>query len=520
MTIVDKIKELRSLYPDKTALFDLNTGKKVTFTQIDEKSDYVCDYLRKKNFKKGDKIVVFIPIGVEFYLILTAIFKMGIQAVFIDPYAGIEHINKCCEMILPDGIIGSRKTLLKGFFLKGIRKIGKKINYIKVMEYSEKFLINENCQVKENKKIENYEKIEEDTPALISFTSGSTGFPKIIMRTHKFLLGQHNVLEKNIKFEKETSVYSSFPIFLFSHIATGTTTFIPDLNWKKPAESNFKNIVKQIIENNIQNVILPPVIFENIVKFCKNEKITLENVQKVYTGGAPVFYSLMEKIKKVFTNAKITALYGASEAEPISVLNFEDITIADIENMKNGEGLLAGKIVNEIELKIEVLEKTPERNKILKDNNAEDFSALKGEILVKGENVVNEYLNVEKNPNEKWHRTGDMGYINKKGQLVLLGRVKGRIQIDENVYYPFTVETAFSFCKNLKKSVLTSKNDKLYLFAERNSGFKGDLSKDSEIKRLKEKFGIFKIIETEIPMDKRHNSKTDYKRLEELKKEL
>jgi hypothetical protein len=494
MTIVDKIKELRSLYPDKTALFDLNTGKKVTFTQIDEKSNYVCDYLRKKNFKKGDKIVVFIPIGVEFYLILTAIFKMGLQAVFIDPYAGIEHINKCCEMISPDGIIGSRKTLLKGFFLKGIRKIGKKINYIKVMKYSEKFLINE--------------KIEENTPALISFTSGSTGFPKIIMRTHKFLLGQHNVLEKNIKFEKETSVYSSFPIFLFSHIATGTTTFIPDLNWKKPAESNFRNIVQQIMENNIQNVILPPAIFQNIVKFCKDEKITLENVQKVYTGGAPVFYSLMKKIKEIFTNAKITALYGASEAEPISVLNFEDITREDIENMKNGEGLLAGKIVNEIELKIEKLD------------NVKDSSELKGEILVKGENVVNGYLNVEKNPDENWHRTGDMGYINRKGQLVLLGRVKGRIQIEENIYYPFTIETAFSFCKNLKKSVLTSKDDKLYLFAERNPEFKGDLSEDNEIKELKEKFGIFKIIETEIPMDKRHNSKTDYKRLEEIVEKL
>ena len=494
MTIVDKIKELRSLYPDKTALFDLNTGKKVTFTQIDEKSNYVCDYLRKKNFKKGDKIVVFIPIGVEFYLILTAIFKMGLQAVFIDPYAGIEHINKCCEMILPDGIIGSRKTLLKGFFLKGIRKIGKKINYIKVMEYSEKFLINE--------------KIEENTPALISFTSGSTGFPKIIMRTHKFLLGQHNVLEKNIKFEKETSVYSSFPIFLFSHIATGTTTFIPDLNWKKPAESNFKNIVQQIMENNIQNVILPPAIFQNIVKFCKDEKITLENVQKIYTGGAPVFYSLMKKIKEIFTNAKITALYGASEAEPISVLNFEDITREDIENMKNGEGLLAGKIVNEIELKIEKLD------------NVKDSSELKGEILVKGENVVNGYLNVKKNPDENWHRTGDMGYINRKGQLILLGRVKGLIQIEENIYYPFTIETAFSFCKNLKKSVLTSKDDKLYLFAERNPEFKGDLSEDNEIKELKEKFGIFKIIETEIPMDKRHNSKTDYKRLEEIVEKL
>ena len=517
MTIIDKIKDLRKQYPDNTALFDLKTGNKITFTQIDKKSDEICSYLIQKGFEKGNKIVVFVPIGIEFYLILTAIFKMGLQAVFIDPYAGIEHINKCCEMISPDGIIGSGKTLLKGFFLKGIRKIGKKINYIKMMEHSEKLSIYE--KNKNQKKIQN-EKIDGSTPALISFTSGSTGFPKIIMRTHEFLLGQHNVLEKNLKFEKETAVYSSFPIFLLSHIATGTTTFIPDLNWRKPIESDFGNIVKQITENNIQNIILPPAIFENIVKFCKDKKIMIENVQKIYTGGAPVFYSLMKKIKEVFTNAKIIALYGASEAEPISVLNFEDITEEDIENMKNGDGLLAGKIVNEIELKIEELEKTSEKNKILKDNNVEDFSALKGEILVKGENVVNGYLNVEKKPNEKWHRTGDMGYINKKGQLILLGRVKGRIQLGEKIYYPFAVETAFSFCKILKKSVLTSKNGKLYLLVEKNPKYKGNLSEDSEIIKLKKKFEIFKIIETEIPMDKRHNSKTDYKKLEEIVEKL
>ena len=517
MTIIDKIKDLRKQYPDNTALFDLKTGNKITFTQIDTKSDEICNYLVQKGFKKGNKIVVFVPIGIEFYLILTAIFKMGLQAVFIDPYAGIEHINKCCEMISPDGIIGSGKTLLKGFFLKGIRKIGKKINYIKMMEHSEKLSIYE--KNKNQKKIQN-EKIDGNTPALISFTSGSTGFPKIIMRTHEFLLGQHNVLEKNLKFEKETAVYSSFPIFLLSHMATGTTTFIPDLNWRKPVESDFGNIVKQITENNIQNIILPPAIFENIVKFCKDEKIMLENVQKVYTGGAPVFYSLMKKIKEVFANAKIIALYGASEAEPISVLNFEDITEEDIENMKNGDGLLAGKIVNEIELKIEELEKTPEKNKILKDNNIEDFSALKGEILVKGENVVNGYLNVEKKTNEKWHRTGDMGYINSNGQLVLLGRVKGRIQLGEKIYYPFAVETAFSFCKILKKSVLTSKNGKLYLLVERNPEYKGNLSENIEIIELKKKFEIFKIIETEIPMDKRHNSKTDYKKLEEIIEKL
>ena len=247
MTIISKMKELKDKYPERTALIDVKTGSRVTFSQIDDKSDRICSYLKGKKFRKGDKVVVFVPIGIEFYLILTAIFKMGLQAVFIDPYAGIEHINRCCEMISPEGIIGSGKTLLKGFFLKGIRKIGKKINYEKIIEESEKTKITNNIE---------YEEINENTPALISFTSGSTGFPKIIMRTHGFLIGQHNVLEKNLKFQEGTSVYSSFPIFLLSHMAAGATVFIPDINWQKPSESNFQDIVQYIRKNNIENIIL------------------------------------------------------------------------------------------------------------------------------------------------------------------------------------------------------------------------------------------------------------------------
>ena len=512
MTIISKMKELREKYPERTALIDEKKGNKITFSEFDDKSDRIYSYLKEKKFRKRDKVVVFVPIGIEFYLILTAIFKMGLQAVFIDPHAGIEHINRCCEMISPEGIIGSGKTLLKGFFLKGIRKIGKKINYEKIIEESEKTKITNNIE---------YEEIDENTPALISFTSGSTGFPKIIMRTHGFLLGQHNVLEKNLKFQEGTGVYSSFPIFLLSHMATGATVFIPDINWKKPAESNFRDIVFQIKKNGIENIILPPVIFQNITEVCEKEGIFLENVQTVYTGGAPVFPRLMEKIRKIFINTEINALYGASEAEPISRLNFKDITEDDIKSMKNGNGLLAGKIVEGLELKIEeIQEKKLDTNFAEENNNPEINPEVRGEIFVKGENVVNGYLNVQKNPNEKWHRTGDMGYINSNGQLVLLGRVKGRIQIGEKIYYPFAVETAFSFCKILKKTVLTSKNGKLYLLVERNSEYRGNLLKNTEILELKKKFEIFKIIETEIPMDKRHNSKTDYKKLEEIVEKL
>ena len=61
------------------------------------------------------------------------------------------------------------------------------------------------------------------------------------------------------------------------------------------------------------------------------------------------FQDLWRKSEKIFINAEINALYGASEAEPISRLNFKDITEDDIRSMQNGNGLLAGKIVEGLE---------------------------------------------------------------------------------------------------------------------------------------------------------------------------
>ena len=334
-----------------------------------------------------------------------------------------------------------------------------------------------------NKKIKKYETLEEQinekTPALISFTDGDTDFSKIITKTQGFLLGQYNVLEKNLKFEKETSVYSSFPVFALFHMAMGNTTFISDIDLRKPVEANPEDIIRQIKANKIQNIMLSPVIFEQIADYSEGKKVQLKDVKNIYIYEAPVFPKLMEKIRKIFTEAEIRVLYGMSEAGPISILNFEDIAEEDIENMKKGAGLLVGKTVDEIELKIE-----------------------ENEIFVRGENVINEYTDIQENSKDKWYRTEDMGYIDGKGRLVLLGKVKRQIKIGENVYYPLAIETAFSFCKALKKSVLTFKNDNLCLIVERNPEFKDDLTESKEIMELKEKFGIFEITEAEIPIDK------------------
>ena len=505
MTIIDKISELREKFPLKTALIDMKKNEKINFTQLDEKTEILCKIFFENGVKFGDKIVVFVPIGIEFYLILIAFFKMGVQAVFIDPYANFSHINKCCEMILPDGIIGSKSVLFLGSFLSQIRKISKKIDYKKIISEVEK-----NKENKMGNRIKN--KTDKNSPALISFTSGSTGFPKIILRTHDFLLGQHNVLSKNLSFDENSSVYSAFPMFLLSHMACGLTTVIPNINFRKPIKTKPENVILQIEKEKIENLVLPPSILENVVKYLSEKNKKIDCIKKIYTGGAPVFPQLMQNLKKFFPNGKIRAVYGASEVEPISILKFEEVTNEEIEKMKNGNGLLVGKKVNEIDLKIEV-----DENDDLK--NSEKAFYNKGEILVNGENVLKSYLNV-KNTDDKWLRTGDTGYFDENQNLVLLGRKKAKIKINNKIYYPFSVETAFSFLNCIKKSVLAEKNKKLYLIVEKSNNFCGKTDESIEIRNLQKKFEIDYIIFKKVPVDKRHNSKVDYRKLEKLIKNL
>ena len=46
MTIISKIKELKEKNPEKAALIDVKTGSRITFSQIDDKSDRICIYLK------------------------------------------------------------------------------------------------------------------------------------------------------------------------------------------------------------------------------------------------------------------------------------------------------------------------------------------------------------------------------------------------------------------------------------------------------------------------------------------
>ena len=85
MTIIDKIREVKSKFPNKTAIIDLKNNTEATFSQIDTQSEAVYNYLKKNNFTKLYIIALYFISQLEFIniIVLTFLPFMHISFSFI-----------------------------------------------------------------------------------------------------------------------------------------------------------------------------------------------------------------------------------------------------------------------------------------------------------------------------------------------------------------------------------------------------------------------------------------------------
>ena len=137
---------------------------------------------------------------------------------------------------------------------------------------------------------------------------------------------------------------------------------------------------------------------------------------KFFFGGAAL---LDMELQKFFSAIGIPMLqgYGLSEASPVISGNME-------KRHKLGS---SGFLVKNLDLKI------------CDEIGNELDSGKKGEIIVRGENVMKGYWKNEKSTRETirngWLHTGDMGYIDKDGFLYVLGRFKSLLISDDGEKY-------------------------------------------------------------------------------------
>jgi len=521
MNIGEMLKERATTCPEGVAILETRNGssRALTFAGLERASAQAAALLRGAGFRPGDAVLVFHPMSAELYIALLAIFRLGLVAMFLDPSAGTEHIDRSCALYPPRGLIASSRAHLLRLLSPSMRAIPVKFSIGLPVPGAMRW-----ARAKNLAPDERIHPCRSDTPALLTFTSGSTGQPKAAVRTHGFLMAQHRVLEQSLGLTPGEIDLTALPIFVLINLASGITSLIPDADLRHPGCIDPAPLVKQIQAHHPTRAVASPALLECLADYCIERTLTLPGLSKIFSGGAPVFPRLLGKLRTLAPQAEIIAVYGSTEAEPIAQIAHHAMGVEDVAAMVAGRGLLAGHPVPAIELRI------------LRDQwgipigpyTRTEFSAtclppgVAGEIVVSGIHVLPGYLHGQGDEETKftvdgrpWHRTGDAGYLDDRGRLWLLGRCAARIEDPRGTLYPFTVECAANHHPGVRRAAAISQQGRRILAVQLE-----DHKASTDLAFLRKELGWASIDEIQvhrcIPVDKRHNAKIDYPALYKL----
>ena len=498
---------------NKKALIDYN-GKFITYGEFKDKLDYLCYYLKSAGIKKMSKILILCPLNIELYILILSLFKIQACVVFIDPWAGKKYIDNCLKIIQPEYLILNKKAYLLLIFSKMLRRIPKRFKLPKILKKS----------IKNNKKDNDISKIDYENNALITFTTGSTSNPKALIRTHRHLILQHQANRKYLKHNDDIIELTYFPIFILSNLISGITTVLPKINIRNLNKVNSKKIIYQINKYNVSSIKCSTSYIQKILEYCIKNNISLKLITKMIIAGGPAKANLFINANKVTKYSDSIFLYGCTEAEPISLINFQEILKDKIYKYIDGNGFPLGKPVKDINCKI-VDFNTANHNSFveLKPNQP-------GEIIVSGEYVGKNYYNNKEafeqtkiiHNNIIWHRTFDIGYKDHQGLLWFLGRKNSILKQYNKTFFQMNIEPCIDQLYFVKKSsVFQSNKNKIRLLVSLNlkNYFLLPVYKKKFLGLIKEVLNKKRIITdkiiftTFIPLDQRHKTKIDYKKV-------
>lgn len=516
-SLLDQVRQR----PDATAIIDAWRGRSrlTTFAQLDESAARAARLLTERGLRPGDAVLVFHPMSAELYVALLAIFRLRLVAMFLDPSAGRDHIERCCALYPPRALIASTRAHLLRLFSPALRRIPVKFvigwpvpGAVRWSRADRLFPFPQVCDC------------DSDTPALLTFTSGSTGQPKAAVRTHGFLLAQHRALTESLHLTPGDVDLATLPIVLLANLGSGVTSLVPDADLRYPGAIRPEPVVAQVLTHRATSSVASPAFFECLARYCAERGVLLPSFRKLFTGGAPVFPRLLEQMQAMAPHADVVAVYGSTEAEPIAHVSRTAMRSDDHKAMLAGRGLLAGPAVPSICLRI-LRDRwgTPVGPWSRAEFEPECCPAGEpGEIVVSGEHVLPGYLHGRGDEETKfrvdasvWHRTGDAGYLDAEGRLWLLGRCVARIDDAHGTLYPFAAETALYQDPRVRRAAVVAHRGQRVLAVEFY-----DRQARPEAESLKGMLAWTHLDEVRVlrrvPVDKRHNAKIDYPSLHRL----
>lgn len=501
--IVQHFYQAAEKFPDKNAI--IQNHQVISFKKLRAEVLETARYFSYQGIQKGDRVLVFVPMSIDLYRIVLALFELGATAVFLDEWVNVKRMEMCCKIASCHAFVGIFKARVLALFSGELRKIpihlSPKLGYVpSAFQYSKTAT-------------------QRQDTALITFTTGSTGIPKAAKRTHGFLHKQFEALQRKINPSPEDIDMPILPIVLLINLGTGSTSVIAPFKASKPSSIKPAKIVDQMKMHKVSRLTSSPFVVKSIAQYITHQKINSPNLQKIFTGGAPVFATEASLYQKAFPKTSIEIVFGSTEAEPISAIDAQELVQRSAKNDSVNKGLCVGR--PDVSAAVRIIQIIDEPIACSNESKLDQLTLSDdqiGEIIVSGEHVLTEYLDNEEALKRNkifiqgvcWHRTGDSGYLNQEGLLFLTGRCTQLITKGQKIFSPFVYEELFQSWPQVNiGTVMELKGEVVAIIELVNQSFQKEVK--AMVLQLQ---GIERaLFIKKIPRDPRHHSKIEYSRL-------
>jgi olefin beta-lactone synthetase len=516
------LREIAKIQGESTAVIEAKTGRKITFSDLEKRSDQYAFIFSQRGVRAGDRVMLMVKPSAEFICLTFALFKIGAPVILIDPGMGYRNLLRCVSRVKPKIFIGIPKahvflTIFKKYFSTLTSKLccgnsfglfGEDITKV-VIDTTDRFPL--------------YALAEDDLAAII-FTTGSTGPPKGVRYEHSIFSAQLHHIKDYYAITSEDVDQPAFPLFALFSTALGACAVIPDMDATKPAQVNPRKFIDSLIKYDVSYSFGSPALWNVVSRYCLENSVKLHNIKKVLMAGAPISGDLLARMRTILPeNTEIFTPYGATESLPIVSLESKEIIYETWEQTKKGKGTCVGRPLPGIEIRI-----IPISEKILPEISDEHFlkSGEIGEIIVSGDVVTRAYDNDNEATkkaktfynNRLWHRMGDAGYLDKSGRLWFCGRTAHRVCSSTGVKYSVQCEAIINNHPDIFRSALVgiSANNNYQIpvivlekdkqCTKSNNEILDDIKRIASLSELTKDIEIF-LFHKGFPVDIRHNAK-------------
>ena len=514
--------------PDRPALIvDGRRPQQVAFKQLWDAADAISSALLGRGLRPGDRAVCMIPMSIDLYACLMGVLKMGAVAVFVDPWIGAKQIAAFAGYASPKAFIGVPRSHVLRLLHPKLRRIPVTVTTgIRLGPIPAKYTLRE-LLAEPGDGVVHSAPLDVEQPALITFTTGSSGTPKGANRTHRFLAAQHQALKAEFPYRDDDVDMPMFPVFALNNLAQGVTSVVPTMDFKDVANVNGATICRQMEEHGVTTCTASPPFFDRLAGYLKASEGSPPPLRRILTGGAPVTDRQLKNWLAALPGTEITVVYGSTEAEPVAHINASDRIAAHADAKKFAPGICVGRPTQRVAAR--VIRIHPRPIELLGDRPWDRWqlpTGEPGELVVRGDHVCKDYyLNPTATKDNKitdhstvWHRMGDTGYFDDHGRFWLVGRVHSTITRSGRHVHPLLLETIAKSHGVEQAAALALPDEDLgqrVALVVRTT--KPNHYDPTPVRRDATRAGIpmddLFVTGHPLPVDPRHNAKIDYLRL-------